>query len=70
MPLKALLYKNSGLLAARLNDTEISRYTPYKTVKRILQERTDFLKQPFFAFLWNTICDLYSFDELVKNVGF
>ena len=26
---------------ARLNDTEISRYTPYKTVKRILQERTD-----------------------------
>ncbi|MCD0186876.1 IS200/IS605 family accessory protein TnpB-related protein [Acinetobacter sp. YH16051] len=26
---------------ARLNDNEISRYTPYKTVKRILQERTD-----------------------------
>ena len=26
---------------ARLNDNEISWYTPYKTVKRILQERTD-----------------------------
>lgn len=26
---------------ARLNDSEISRYTPYKTVKRILQERID-----------------------------
>ena len=26
---------------ARLNDNEISRYTPYKTVRRILQERTD-----------------------------
>ena len=26
---------------ARLNDNEISRYTPYQQVKRILQERTD-----------------------------
>ena len=26
---------------ARLNDSEISRYTPYQQVKRILQERTD-----------------------------
>ena len=26
---------------ARLNDNEISRYTPYEIVKRILQERTD-----------------------------
>ena len=26
---------------ARLNDSEISRYTPYREVKRVLQERTD-----------------------------